>query len=338
MRPPNETREAPASRGDLGVASGLSIAEPISTAVAGSTGPIQLASSHSMAQAGIDVRGLTIRANGIRQYYLEAGSGPSVVLLHGFPETNYAWRHQIPVLARHYRVIAPDLRGYGETEKPATGYDKRNMANDLRELMKALDIRKIALVGHDRGARVATRFAKDYPDAIDRLVVIDNVPTRVIARDFDAQKVKAYWFFLFHLIPDLPEVLIAGRETVWLRHFFSDWCYDPAAISGEAFDTYVRAYQAPGAVRGAMADYRANAEDVAQDIADAKVKITCPVMSLWGADFYAVGRMFDMPKVWQEMASNLVTHAIPHCGHLPQEEQPEVVTRLLMDFLENGNG
>jgi len=118
----------------------------------------------------------------------------------------------------------------------------------------------------------------------------------------------------------------------------SDWCYDPAAISGEAFDTYVRAYQAPGAVRGAMADYRANAEDVAQDIADAEAKIACPVMSLWGADFYAVGKMFDMPKVWGEIASNLVTHAIPQCGHLPQEEQPEVVTRLLVDFLENWNG
>jgi haloacetate dehalogenase len=297
-----------------------------------------MAPSHSTAQAGIDIRGLTIHANGIRQYYLETGSGPPVVLLHGFPETNYAWRYQIPVLASHYRVIAPDLRGYGETEKPASGYDKRNMATDLRELMKALDIRKIALVGHDRGARVATRFAKDHPDAIDRLVVMDNVPTRIVARDFDAQKAKAYWFFLFHLVPDLPEALIAGREAIWLRHFFSDWCYDPAAISDEAFDTYVRAYQAPGAVRGAMADYRANAEDIAQDIADADVKIACPVMSLWGADFYAVGKMFDMPKVWREMASNLVTHAIPQCGHLPHEEQPEMVTRLLVGFLEDWKG
>jgi pimeloyl-ACP methyl ester carboxylesterase len=87
-----------------------------------------------------------------------------------------------------------------------------------------------------------------------------------------------------------------------------------------------------------MADYRANAEDIAQDIADAEVKISCPVMSLWGADFYAVGKMFDMPKVWREIASNLVTHAIPQCGHLPQEEQPEVVTRLLVDFLESWKG
>ena len=129
MRPPNDTREAPASCRDLlGAAGCLSIAGPISTALVASTNPIQLAAapSHSTAQTGIDIRGLTIHANGIRQYYLEAGSGPPVVLLHGFPETNYSWRYQIPVLARQHRVIAPDLRGYGETDKPASGYDKRN--------------------------------------------------------------------------------------------------------------------------------------------------------------------------------------------------------------------
>ena len=134
-------------------------------------------------------------------------------------------------------------------------------------------------------------------------------------------------------MPDLPEALIAGREHIWLRHFFSDWTYNPSTISGEAFDTYVRAYQAPGAVRGAMADYRANAEDVAQDMADAEVKITCPVMSLWGNDFHAVGKLFDMESVWAEMADNLRAQGIDECGHLPQEEQPEKVNALLLDFL-----
>jgi haloacetate dehalogenase len=280
----------------------------------------------------------TLHANGVRQHYLEAGSGAPVVLLHGFPETSFAWRHQIPELAKRFRVIAPDLRGYGETDKPASGYDKRTMANDLRELVRELDIPKVSLVGHDRGARVATRFAKDHPDALDRLVVMDNVPTRIVARDFDANKAKAYWFFMFHLVPDLPEALIAGREDLWLRHFFSDWCYNPHAISGEAFDTYVRAYRRPGAVRGAMADYRANAEDNAQDLADADIKISCPVLSLWGADFYAVGQMFDMAKVWSEMADNLHVYEIPRCGHLPQEEQPEIVNRLLLNFLDGWNG
>jgi haloacetate dehalogenase len=280
----------------------------------------------------------TVKANGIRQYYQMAGSGPPVILLHGFPETSYAWRHQIPELSRHYTVIAPDLRGYGATDKPATGYDKRSMARDLVELLSALGVGRIALVGHDRGARVATRFAKDHPALVDRLVVMDNVPTRIVARNMNAQTARAYWFFLFHLVPDLPEALIAGRESLWLRHFFSDWCFNPHTISGKDFDTYVAAYQAPGAVRGAMADYRAYAEDNAQDLVDAEVKIACPVLSLWGADFDPVGKTFDMQAVWAEMASNLRAVPIERCGHLPHEEQPETVNRLLIDFLDGWFG
>jgi haloacetate dehalogenase len=280
----------------------------------------------------------TVLANGIRQHYLEAGEGAPVILLHGFPETSFAWRNQIPELAERYRVIAPDLRGYGETEKPYHGYDKRTMALDVLELMRALGLSKIALVGHDRGARVATRFAKDHPQAIDRLVVMDNVPTRIVAREFSARIARAYWFFIFHQVPDLPEALIAGREDIWLRAFFSDWTYNPYAISGEDFEVYVRAYKAPGAVRGAMADYRANAEDVEQDTADAHVKIACPTLSLWGADFYAVGKMFEMAKVWAEMAVDLRTYAIPQCGHMPPEERPDVVNRLLLEFLSGWSG
>ncbi|WP_419688845.1 alpha/beta fold hydrolase [Burkholderia theae] len=280
----------------------------------------------------------TVTANGIRQHYIDAGSGPVVVLLHGFPETSFAWRFQIPALARHYRVIAPDLRGYGETDKPAAGYDKRNMARDLAGLLDALGIGRIALVGHDRGARVATRFSKDFPERVDRLVVMDNVPTRIVAQNMTAQTARAYWFFLFHQVPDLPEALIAGKEAEWLSHFFSDWCYNPHAISGDAFDTYVRAYRRPGAVRGALADYRANAEDVKQDLADAEVKIACPTMALWGEDFYAVGKMFDMKSVWESMATNLRAEPIAQCGHLPQEEQPERVNALLLDFLKHWEG
>ncbi|WP_258604512.1 alpha/beta fold hydrolase [Mesorhizobium sp. AR10] len=181
-----------------------------------------------------------LRANGIRQNFIDAGASAPVVLLHGFPEINYAWRNQIPVLGELYRIIAPDLRGYGETDKPAGGYDKRTMARDLVAPLDGLGLGKIALVGHDRGARVATRFAKDYPERVDRLVVMDNVPTRIVAREINAEIAKAHWFFLFHLVPDLPETLIAGKEEQWLRWFFSDWAYDPAAISGDAFDTYVR--------------------------------------------------------------------------------------------------
>jgi haloacetate dehalogenase len=279
-------------------------------------------------RAAFSIRRTTCRANGIKQFYLEAGAGPAVILLHGFPETSFAWRFQIPTLAPHYRVIAPDLRGYGD--KPQKGYDKRTMANDVVALAKALGVDRFALVGHDRGARVATRLVKDHPELVDRLVVMDNVPTRIVAREMNAKVAREYWFFMFHQIFDLPEALIAGREDIWLRHLFSDWCHDPTTISGEAFETYVKSYTAPGAIRGAMSDYRASGEDIAQDLEDADRKIRCPVG--------AVGRLFDMKAIWSEMAETLSVAPIKNCGHLPQEEQPEVVNRLLLDFFEGWNG
>jgi haloacetate dehalogenase len=144
----------------------------------------------------------------------------------------------------------------------------------------------------------------------------------LVARNVSACLARAYWFFFFHLVPELPETLIAGREDLWLRHFFSNWCYNPNLISGEAFDTYVQAYRRPGAVRGAMADYRANSEDNAQDQVDAETKISYPVLSLWGADFEAVGKMFDMTVVWAEMADDLRAEAIEQCSHLPMRSSP----------------
>src|SRR6202161_3004533 len=122
----------------------------------------------------------TARLNGINQHWISAGGGPPVYLLHGFPETWFAWRKQIPVLAERYTIIAPDLRGYGDTEKPHSGYDKRTMANDLAALMDHHGHKRAPIIGHDRGARVGTRFAKDPRDRIDRFAALDNVPTRIL--------------------------------------------------------------------------------------------------------------------------------------------------------------
>jgi pimeloyl-ACP methyl ester carboxylesterase len=196
----------------------------------------------------------TKSVNGIKMHFVEAGDGPPVFLLHGFPETWYAWRHQIPELARNFRVIAPDLRGYGETENPAGGYDKRTMARDIYELMRQLGYRRAPLVGHDRGARVATRFAKDYPDATGRLVVMDNIPTRVIFNRMNAEVARGHWLFIFNNVPDLPEALITGRGEVWLRFIFSSWTYNPELFSREEIAEYVRAYSIPGALRGAFSE------------------------------------------------------------------------------------
>jgi haloacetate dehalogenase len=280
----------------------------------------------------------TIEANGIKQHFVEAGSGPPVILLHGFPETWYAWRKQIPGLAKQYRVVIPDLRGYGETGKPPAGYDKRTMAADIRALMQELGISRAPLIGHDRGARVATRFAKDHPDAISRLGVLDNIPTLVIFEKMDAAIARGHWFFIFNQVADLPESLIAGREEIWLRFILQGWTYDPEALTPEEIGAYVRAYQKPGAVRGAMSDYRAGREDVAQDKEDEGSKIACPTLALWGQDFELVGKMWDVMGIWRKLTTELRTVAIPQCGHLPHEERPEEVNAALLDFLDGWNG
>lgn len=277
--------------------------------------------------------------NGIKQHWVSAGEGPPVYLLHGFPETWYGWRKQLPVLAEKYTVIAPDLRGYGDTDKPASGYDKRTMARDVVALMDHLGHEKIALVGHDRGARVGTRFAKDHPGRIDRFVAMDNIPTRVIADTYDVALARqGYWFFTFLQVPDLPEALIVGNEEAWLTHFYRGWSYDPDMLTAEEIDVYVRAYRQPGAVRGSCMDYRAAPEDVAQDREDADRLIECPVLTMWGEDFGAVGGAYDVLDVWKGMARDVRGVAIPRCGHLCQEEKPEVVNAELLGFLDGWNG
>ena len=282
----------------------------------------------------------TAEVNGIKMHYVEAGAGPPVLLLHGFPETWYCWRHQLPALAGRYRVIAPDLRGYGRTAKPATGYDKRTMAGDIRALMDHCGFSRAATVGHDRGARVATRFAKDYPEAIERLVVMDNIPTRIIFERMDAEIARGHWFFIFNNVPDLPEALISGREEIWLRFIFSTWCYNPELFTPDELAVYVRAYSQPGALRGAFSDYRAGREDVAQDEEDKDVLIQCPTLVLWGEDFALGGKMWDFREVWRKMAveEKLTFFSIPQCGHLPHEEKPDVVNRELLTFLAAWNG
>jgi pimeloyl-ACP methyl ester carboxylesterase len=280
----------------------------------------------------------TIRVNGLKMHYVEAGEGPPVVLLHGFPETWYCWRHQIPELRLRYRLIVPDLRGYGETEKPTGGYDKRTMANDVVALMQHCGISKAAIVGHDRGARVATRLAKDHPGMVERLVVMDNVPTRIIFERMNAEIARGHWFFIFNNVPDLPEALITGREEVWLRFIFSSWCYNPELFTPEEIAVYLRAYSQPGALRGAFSDYRAGREDVAQDEADKDVLIQCPTLALWGEEFALGGKMWDFREIWSKMASRMEYFSIPECGHLPHEEKPEVVTGELLRFLEPWRG
>jgi haloacetate dehalogenase len=235
--------------------------------------------------------------------------------------------------AEQFRVIVPDLRGYGASQKPASGYDKKTMARDIRELMVCLGIERAAIIGHDRGAPVGLRFAKDIPEMTTCFAALDNIPTLTIFDRMNAAVARTHWFFLFNAVRDLPEMLITGREEAWLRHIFSSWTHNPETLTEEEIGKYVETYRRPGSLRGAFEDYRAGEVDVEQDKADHSELLQMPTLVLWGEDFAAGGKLWDFREVWREYATHLQFAPIPKCGHLPHEEQPGMVTEQLLRFL-----
>ena len=275
----------------------------------------------------------TARVNGIRLHYVTDGEGPPVVLLHGWPQTWYQWRKIIPTLARRYAVIAPDLRGYGDSDKPASGYDKRTMASDIHELVRALGHPRIRLVGHDRGARVAHRYALDYADELERLALLDIIPTRVAFERLDVANARAYWHWLFHMVPDLPELLVGANIEGYLRHFLRDWAFQTAAFTPEDVAVYVHALSQPGALRAGFEDYRAGGTiDLLHDRADAGRKITAPTLLLWATEG-GLGKSRSILDIWRDLADDVRGEGVPESGHFLAEEQPQVVAAKLLQFL-----
>jgi haloacetate dehalogenase len=278
----------------------------------------------------------TALVNGVRLHYLLEGEGPLVVLLHGWPQTWYCWRKLIGGLAERHSVLAPDLRGYGMSDKPPSGYDKRTMAADVRALAAHLGHRRVALLaGHDRGARVAHRWALDHPEEVERLAVLDVVPTRETFRRVDATVARGYWHWLFHLQPDLPELLVGGNIEAYLRWFFERWTHNRPAVE-EAVATYVRAFSAPGALRAAFDDYRATfPDDLEADETSvaAGQRLTMPLLVLWGAS--GLPSRLPVLDIWRAYADDVRGQAIADCGHFLPEERPAEVLDQLLRFLHD---
>ncbi|MEU7892116.1 alpha/beta hydrolase [Nonomuraea sp. NPDC049152] len=270
----------------------------------------------------------------LRMHYLIEGEGPLLMLLHGWPQTSHCWRHLISPLAEHFTVVAPDLRGYGLTDKPRTGFDKRTMAADVRELARRLGHERVTLVGHDRGGRVAHRYALDHPGEVERLVVMDIIPTREMWRRFDMTSGVALgtWHWTFHLQPDLPERLAGADVRGYLGYFFEKWTVQRAALDVEE---YYRAFSQPGALRAGFDDYRASfPDDAAHDDADhdAGKRLEMPVLTLWGSA--GLPARVGVEEVWRDYARDVRGAEIPDCGHFLAEERPDVVLSHLRDFLK----
>ena len=264
------------------------------------------------------------------------GSGPPLLLLHGHPQTHVMWHRIAPDLARTFTVVAPDLRGYGESSKPPTTedhepYSKRAMARDMVALMRQLGFERFAVAGHDRGGRCAYRLALDHPERVERLAVLDIIPTGEAFRRADMQfgLVNYHWFFMAQPF-DFPERLLGSdpdRNYLQNRDLF-----DP-----EALDDYLRCIRAPGTIHAMCEDYRAGATyDYVLDEADrGRRRIACPVLVLWSRQG-EIEEWYDPIAIWKDWADDVRGAAID-CGHYLAEEAPEETRDHLLAFFAPGN-
>jgi pimeloyl-ACP methyl ester carboxylesterase len=267
-------------------------------------------------------------------HYVTAGQGPPVVLLHGWPQTWWEWPHTMAALAPHYTVIAPDLRGLGDSSRPLGGYDKRTVAGDVWRLVsQTLGHQRFRLVGHDWGGPTAFALAADHPDAVQQLAIVDVV---IPGCGGDFSQGGRRWHHQFHITPDLPEALVQGRERLYLRWFYQTFAYFPGAIGEADLDEYVRTYSQPGAMRAGFAYYRAIAEDAKANAAQLATgfRLPMPVLAVGGANSYphARGRGREVEESLRRVARDVTGAVIPDCGHFVPEEQPTAFNRLLLEF------
>lgn len=276
--------------------------------------------------------------DGVTLHYLAAGptAGPTagedhpVVLLHGVPQSSHEWRYVIPRLAERYRVIAPDLRGLGDSSRPAGGYDKKTVADDVWRLVRGhLGVEGFFLVGHDWGGPVAFSLAAQHPEAVRRLAILDVV---IPGDGADFSQGGRRWHHAFFRTLDLPEALCAGREDLVLGWLLENYAYRPNAIAPEDREEFLRTYRTFGAFRAMLGYYRAlprDAEDNEALLAKGG-KLKMPVLALGGDK--AFGRGLEPLESMRRVAENVQGGVIRDCGHFLAEEQPAVLVEKLMAF------
>jgi pimeloyl-ACP methyl ester carboxylesterase len=276
----------------------------------------------------------TAQVNGTRLHYVTAGEGPAVMLLHGWPQTWYEWRHVIDLLADEYQVVAPDLRGFGYSGKPATGYDAATMAADLAALADHLDLRDVTVLGHDWGAVFGYVYAAKTPSQVRALGIVEMALPGVGVME-QAMAPQPQGNFLWHMgfqsVPDLPELLIAGKEKPFLRWFFEHFAYDPSAITAADLEVYVDAITQVGALRAGLAVYQEFFTTADQVAALAKTPLEIPVRAYGGEACLGGATLASV----QAVAPAAEGGVIERCGHWAAEERPDVVASIIRDLASN---
>lgn len=290
---------------------------------------------------GFERRRVTVGGSGFNLRL--GGTGDPLLLLHGYPQTHLAWHAVAPELARRFTVVCPDLKGYGDSDAPAPDadsatYSKRVMGDEMLALMAGLGHRRFAVVGHDRGARVAYRMALDHPEAVAKLAILDVIPT---AEQWDVAD-KAFAFGVFHWGflargGGLPERLIGHDPDFFHDYLMRAWAGDHAALSPEALAEYRRCFGKPENIAASCADYRAGYTiDDALDREDraAGRKIACPVLVLTGSDYLQTGETGPL-AIWKRWADD-VQGGVIRCGHFVMEEKPQETLAALVAFMRAG--
>ncbi len=278
--------------------------------------------------AKVETSGATINV-------VSGGQGPPLLLLHGAPQSLATWYKTAPQLAKEYTVVAADLRGYGDSSKPPDApnhinYSKRAMALDGVEVMHHFGFDKFAVVGHDRGGRVAHRMALDHADKLSKVAVIDIVPTYKLYHNVTREFATNYyhWFFFIQPAP-FPETLLNNSIDFYMGRGRADAMGRGA---GDAHAEYVRCFKNPATVHAMCEDYRASASiDLEHDEADLNRKIECPFLTLW-SERGAMGRQYDVLAAWRERAANVSGKALPG-GHSLQEDVPDLTLAEIRAFL-----
>ena len=287
------------------------------------------------------------RVNGIRMHYVTAGEGEPLLLLHGTPKTHFYWYRLIPILTPHFRVVAPDLRGFGDTDKPPAeeGYDSRTNARDMAELMTQLGHETFHLHGEDRGAEFAYVLAASEPDRVRTLSFAEMLLSGQGLEEwsnFTPEKVSSQfrmagvwlWHIPFFWIPHLPEMLISGRERKFWEFWIKAETWNPNAIADEAITEWIARLSAPGGLRGCLETYRAGLKNARINDELIKTKLTMPVMTLGAPEFFGELVRDQMERVAERVVRSDV---FEECGHSLALEAPDRLASALLDFIrENG--
>lgn len=268
-----------------------------------------------------------VKVNGIQLHYIEMGKGPLVILLHGWPETSYSWRLTMQALSGQYHVVAPDLRGLGLSQRTSSGYDKKTIATDIKDLILALGEKHADIIGHDMGGKAAYVMAHLYPSYVSKLVLVDCLIPGT--ENTDALHGGA-WHYGFHMAPEFPEMLTKGREKEYISAQIKTWLYKKDAISGSTIDEYVRHYATKGGMTAGFNFYRALPQDAALVKTFQGQKLAMSVLAITGA--HGVGD--KLSKALENDAVSLQTVIVPDSGHFVAEEDPEAFNSSVIKFLK----